>query len=243
MTSISHVRVERLTKVFGKVRALAGVSLELSSGEVLGVMGPNGAGKSTLLGILSLGARPTRGTVYINGETATGSEEELRRGIGLLSHQPMVYPDLTARENLTLFASLYGVAEPEKAVAALEEHLGLGTFAAGRPTRVLSRGQLQRVALARALVATPDLLLLDEPAAGLDSSALTRVEDALGQLTSRGGIAVIVTHEPDVACRMATRAVMMRAGRIAADVPAPGSVGEWRDLYHQTVEKDGQWAS
>ena len=239
-SSIENVRVDGVTKVFGAVRALASASMDVTAGEVVAVMGPNGAGKSTLLSILSLAMRPTRGQVLFNGAPVTWSNTALSGRIGLLSHQPLVYPDLTGRENLTLFARLYGVEDVSQAVALAETELGLNGFGSDRPTRVLSRGQLQRVALARAIISEPDLLLLDEPAAGLDSAAVSRISGVLDRLLSRGGMAVIVTHEPDVAAEVATRAVMVKRGAIVTDSKAPESAAGWRKLYTETVEGGGR---
>ncbi len=233
--TITKIAIECVTKVFGAVRALAEARLEISPGEIVAVMGPNGAGKSTLLAILSLTMRPTRGEVRVNDETVSSSATELRARIGLLSHHPLVYPDLTARENLLLFARLYDLADPVAATARVEDDLGLAGFAADRPTRVLSRGQLQRVSLARALVTQPDLLLLDEPAAGLDTEAVGRIDQLLRGITERGGMAVLVTHEPTVASRVATRAVMLRQGAIVKDISAPEDSSRWRNLYDSTV--------
>jgi heme exporter protein A len=231
-----RLQVAGLTKVFGAVRALFGVGFEARRGDVIAVMGGNGAGKSTLLSILSLAARPTRGTVSFDGRPAEPGDPAVRARIGLLSHQPLVYPDLTGRENLLLFAGLYGLPDPAGAVADVERRLGLAAFVADRPTRVLSRGQLQRVALARALIHSPPLLLLDEPAAGLDSAAVSRIEECLGEHAGRGGVAVMVTHEPELAARTASRALMLAAGRLAADVPAPRGADGWRELYRSVVE-------
>jgi heme exporter protein A len=237
---IEKVSVAKVTKVFGAVRALASATLEVKTGEVVAVMGPNGAGKSTLLSILSLAMRPTRGQVLFNGAPARWANTELSGRIGLLSHQPLVYPDLTGRENLKLFARLYGIKNVSEAVASVEAELGLEEFSSDRPTRVLSRGQLQRVALARAIVSDPDLLLLDEPAAGLDSAAVTRISSVLERLLAQGGMAVIVTHEPDVAASIATRAVMVQKGVVVTDREAPENAAGWRELYVETVEGGGQ---
>jgi len=228
-----------VTKVFGPVRALASVSFELGPGDSVAVMGPNGAGKSTLLALLSLATRPTRGRVLFGGEPGRTGGPDVRARIGLLSHDPLVYPDLTGRENLVLFARLHGVADPSARAADLEEELALGGFAADRPVRALSRGQLQRVALARALVGSPDLLLLDEPAAGLDTAAVSRIEEALLAHRERGGISVLVTHEPDLAARIAGRAIVLMAGRVAVDAPAPEGAAAWREMYVEAVEGGG----
>lgn len=231
----SVVAVEGAVKVYGAVRALAGVTLRLAGGDVAAVMGANGAGKSTLLSILSLTARPTRGTVSFDGAPVGFGDPGARRRIGLLSHEPLLYGDLTGLENLRLFASLYGVDAP-RAIASLVDRFGLGAFASDRPVRVLSRGQLQRVALARALVGEPGLLLLDEPAAGLDTAAVDGIAQALAAHRAEGGLAVVVTHEPELAARVATRAIVMRDGRVFADEPAPGSAEAWRALYRRAAE-------
>jgi len=242
MSQLSSIRLTNVSKVYGAVRALAAVSLEVGGGEVLAVMGPNGAGKSTLLSILALTARPSHGTVELDGTPVKRSDPAVRRRIGLLSHQPLVYPDLSGRENLTLFARLYGVADPGRAVHRVAEQLALSAGLLDRVVRVLSRGQVQRVALARALISEPDLLLLDEPASGLDTAATGRIEAALDAQRERGGAAVVVTHEPELAARVATRAAIFRRGRVVADRAAPrdDDGNGWRELYHGALESSGE---
>lgn len=235
MGLISKIKVEDATKLFGRVRALAGVSLSIESGEAAAVMGGNGAGKSTLLSLLSLSSKPSRGKVLFN-DTEPSKIENVRGRIGLLAHDPMVYPDLSAKENLFFFAGLLGVEDVERAVQKQVTDLAIHDFFDDRPCRVLSRGQLQRVSLARALLAEPDLLLLDEPAAGLDSRAVSRIEKAVVDLRDRGGMAVVVTHEPEVAFRIATRAVMLRRGKVVTDEPSPQDAAGWRSLYFTAQE-------
>ncbi|MBW2277099.1 MAG: ATP-binding cassette domain-containing protein [Deltaproteobacteria bacterium] len=238
--TITSVRAEKLTKLFGPVGALRALDVEVKAGEVLAVMGPNGAGKSTLLGLLSLTTRPTRGRVLIDDRPARPSDPELRRRIGLLSHQPLVYPDLTGHENLVLFAKLHQLDDPDRSATAAAERFAPEGFFADQPARVLSRGQLQRLALARALLAEPDLLLLDEPAAGLDANAVQRIEQALATHRDQGRVAVLVTHEPELAAAVATRALLLSRGRIAADEPAPEDASGWRDLYISALGGGGR---
>ncbi|MDJ0766059.1 MAG: ABC transporter ATP-binding protein [Myxococcota bacterium] len=233
------MRVHNVTKVFDTVRALNRVSFEISAGDVAAVMGPNGAGKSTLTHVLSLRTRPTRGDVMVNGVAADAGDPFVAARIGLLSHHPLVYPDLTCRENLLFFASLCGIEHPREVVAGLEQQLDLAAFAGDRATQVLSRGQLQRVALARSLLSNPDLLLLDEPAAGLDHDAVTRIKGVLDALVARNGMAVVVTHNPEFAAQVASRALMMRRGQIVADVPTPGSASDWTSLYRAAIGREG----
>jgi heme exporter protein A len=232
---LESVAVEKVFKLFGPVRALAGVDLRLAAGDAVTVMGENGAGKSTLLAILSLTARPTRGAISFDGAPVRFGDPAARRLVGLLSHQPLLYGDLTGAENLRLFASLYGV-DPGPAVRAVSARLGLDGFAVDRPVRVLSRGQLQRVALARALVSAPRLLLLDEPAAGLDRAAIDGIAEALAAHRADGGIAMVVTHEPELAARVATRALILRGGRVTADRESPGGADAWRALYREAAD-------
>jgi heme exporter protein A len=235
--AIERVAIEDLSKVFGPVRALRRVGLELRAGDSVAVMGPNGAGKSTLLAILSLTTRPTSGRLLFDDRPARPSDPQLRSRLGLLSHQPMVYPDLTGLENLRLFARLYGVAEPDREVSRQVEQLGLGSYVADRVVRVLSRGQLQRIALARAMLGRPDLLLLDEPAAGLDREAVRRIARAIGAHRERGGIAVTVTHEPELASEVADRAVMLARGEVVSDESSPGGADDWRELYGRCADQ------
>ena len=232
---LNSIAVRGATVVYGAVRALADLSVEIEPGDAVAVMGPNGAGKSTLLGLLSLEQRPTRGEVRINDRPAREIEPELRGKIGLLTHSPLVYPDLTVKENLELFARLAGLDDPAAAASAAARDVGIGELAATRTARVLSRGQLQRLSLARATLADPDLLLLDEPAAGLDSEAVGRIGDMLERLLRRGGMAVVVTHDPEVAASVANRALLLRGGRVVERGPSPGDGAAWRALYETTV--------
>ncbi|MDH4349508.1 MAG: ABC transporter ATP-binding protein, partial [Gemmatimonadota bacterium] len=151
-----------LTRSYGAVRALRGVDLTLAPGDVLLVLGPNGAGKSTLLRTLAGLLRPQAGTVAVRGRTLSGDDPDARRPIGLLSHQSLLYDELSLLENLVLAGRLYDVPEPEHHARAALAAQGLSDRAGDRP-RQLSRGMLQRAAIARALLHQPALLLLDEP--------------------------------------------------------------------------------
>ncbi len=235
MTAISRIDIENATKLFGRVRALSKVSFSLQSGEVAAVMGGNGAGKSTLLGLIALSQKPTHGRILFN-ENPVEEASALRGRIGFLAHDPMLYPDLTAEENLLFFARLLGLPNPKQSAAQQIDEMALSEFLRDRPCRALSRGQLQRVSLARALLAAPDVLLLDEPAAGLDSKAVDRIEKAVTALAARGGMAVVVTHEPEVAASIATRAVMLRRGKVVEDTKAPSSADGFRELYFKSQE-------
>jgi heme exporter protein A len=209
----TKVTTRGLTKVYGPTRALAGVDVELGAGEVTVVEGPNGSGKSTLLAILAQLARPTRGEVRYGDLDGKRAGDALRGKVGVLAHAAMLYPDLTGRENLVLFAEMYGLPVPEKRVRELAERFELEKFQ-DRVARTYSRGQLQRVSLARALLHEPRLLLLDEPSTGLDSRAVDLLADAVKAERERGAIVALVTHDADFAKRIGDRRVRLTRGRI-----------------------------
>jgi ABC-type multidrug transport system ATPase subunit len=207
------VELRGVTKTFGPVRALVGVSCTFASGCVTIVEGPNGSGKSTLLGIVGTLTRPTTGTVS-HGDLGV-ERQEVRRSLGWLGHDSLCYPDLSGRENIELAARLFG-CDPGAAFASAAARFELGAFV-DRPARTYSRGQRQRVALARALVHGPRLLLLDEPTAGLDGVGVERLGAVVREEAARGAIVVVVTHDPGFAQRVGERRVTLERGRIAAE--------------------------
>jgi heme exporter protein A len=212
-----RVETKGLTKVYGPTRALSGIDASFTAGTVTSVEGPNGSGKSTLLSLLALIAKPTRGTIRFGERDAT-KLPGLRRHIGVLAHAAMVYPDLNAYENLSLFAKLHALPV-DRTLDRERERFGLGAWA-GRPARTYSRGQLQRVALARALLHEPTLLLLDEPSTGLDAASNERLIEAVKIERARGAIIVLVTHDQAFSEQVADRRLRLAQGRVA-DSSAP----------------------
>jgi ABC-type multidrug transport system ATPase subunit len=210
---LERVRTTELVKVYGHTRALAGVSVSLEAGEVTVIEGPNGSGKSTLVSILAQLSEPTAGRIFYGKKEARQIKRAVRGLIGVLAHAPMLYPELSGRENLALFADLYGVARPKKRIDELIERFEIGPFFE-RPVRTYSRGQLQRVALARALLHEPELLLLDEPSTGLDVDASERLIEAVLTERERGAVVVVVTHDAAFADRVADRRVRLSRGRV-----------------------------
>jgi heme exporter protein A len=203
--------------MFGPTRALSGVDLTLEAGLVTVVEGPNGAGKSTLLDILSLLSRPTRGRLFFGDHDAWQQRAALRGSLGVLAHAPMLYPDLSGRENLELFAAMYGVRAGR--VDEFGERFEARSFWE-RPTRTYSRGQLQRVALARALLHAPRLILLDEPSTGLDLRATTQLVAAVAAERARGAIVALITHDQALVERVADRRVRLARGRVEQEPAA-----------------------
>lgn len=209
------VKAEGLTKLFGSTRALAGVDLTFNSGTVTAIEGHNGSGKSTLVNILSLIMRPSRGLVRYGSLTAKDNANEIRKGVGLLSHSSMLYPDLTGRENLHLFGALYDVPNISQRVGEMAQRFETKSFL-DRTVRTYSRGQSQRVALSRALLHAPRLLLLDEPTTGLDEAAHKRFVQTIRDEKARGTIVVLVTHDAELAKELADKRVKLERGRLAA---------------------------
>ncbi len=209
------VTARGLVKVYGPTRALAGVDITLAAGCVTSIEGPNGSGKSTLLGLLALLARPTRGAIRYGAHDAEHGGPALRARIGVLAHAAMIYPDLTGRENLRLFAELHGLADRGARIAAILARFEVGAFV-DRPARTYSRGQLQRVALARALVHAPRLLLLDEPSTGLDAPSVERLARTVAEERARGTIVALVTHDEPLAARLADVRIRLERGRVVA---------------------------
>lgn len=209
----SRVEVERVSLAYGPTRALTNVSVAFDAGTVSTLEGPNGAGKSTLLNVLATVVRATSGAVRYGEYELPEDRSLVRPSIGLVAHDALVYPDLTGRESLALFARWYRVEDERAAIEKVVETYALQSFV-DRPVRTLSRGQLQRVALARATVHDPSLLLFDEPTTGLDHASTERVASAIGAARERGCVVIVVTHDRPLAERVADRRVFLQRGRI-----------------------------
>ena len=200
-----------LSKRFGDRLAVEDVSFELPQGAFLSVFGPNGAGKTTLLRLLATLARPSAGTLSIAGVDALEQPEQVRALIGVVSHAPMLYPDLTALENLVFYARLYGVEDPEARSLQLLDAVGM-KHRRYDTVSTFSRGMTQRVAIARALVNDPYLVLLDEPYSGLDPHAVEVLDDLIaGQ--REGRTFCMVSHDRERGYESCTHALIMREGR------------------------------
>jgi heme exporter protein A len=225
------LQLEGLARHYGEREALSDVSLSLSTGQTLVVFGPNGAGKTTLLRVLATLLRPHAGDVRVLGSSLPDDAWAVRGRVGLLGHEPLLYRELTARENLRFHARLHGVGadrvEELLATVALSER-------ADEPLKTLSRGMVQRAAVARATLHDPELLLLDEPRANLDPAASELVEPLIGAGSGPSGLRtrVISSHDPAGGLREADIVLGLRDGRVAL-LRAAGDVGpeEIVELY------------
>ncbi len=217
------IRVEDLWRSYQMgeqvVHALHGVSETIEDGEHVAIMGPSGSGKSTLLNLLGCLDSPTRGRYFLAGEDVAGLPEdalaEIRlRHIGFIFQSFHLVPRLTALENVALPLVFAGKDPQQRSAQALEalDSVGLSDRASHKPSE-LSGGEKQRIAIARATIMGPDLLLADEPTGNLDSRSGGHVLDLLGDLHSAGHTLIVVTHDPNVACR-ADRVLLVRDGEI-----------------------------
>ena len=221
------VELRGLARYFGERTALRDVSVQVAQGTTLAVLGRNGAGKSTLLRILAALLRPHSGDVLVFGEPLPRRAFAVRSRLGLLAHEPLLYRELTGRENLRYHAQLHRVDEArvEEVLAAVEMDRR-----ADEPVRLLSRGMVQRLAVCRAVLHRPGLLLLDEPRANLDPAASELVEPLIGRAS--GVTRVLTSHDPRAALAEADLVLALRDGR-SAFVGDPAQVGDdrLRELY------------
>lgn len=213
------IRVEGVTKKFGKTKALDNVSQQISSGEVVVVIGPSGSGKSTFLRCLNLLEEPTEGHIYFEGSDITNPSvniNKLRQKMGMVFQQFNLFPHMTIMKNLTLAPmKLLGKSKAEAEEKALEllDRVGLKDRAEAYPTQ-LSGGQKQRIAIVRALCMEPDVMLFDEPTSALDPEMVGEVLEVMRSLAKENMTMVVVTHEMGFAREVASRVIFMESGHI-----------------------------
>jgi heme exporter protein A len=208
----AHVEVQGLGKTIDERTVLHDITFAITPGRYVALLGANGAGKSTLLKILATLTPPTGGKLHLFGENATRNLNAVRARIGLIGHQSMLYHDLSARENLEFFGRLYGVKNVTHRAMELLETLGLAQRAEDC-VKTFSRGMTQRVSIARALMHNPDLLLADEPFAGLDAPSVAAVEEVLSTLHRAGKTIILANHDIAQSLHLAQHAIVLRRGR------------------------------
>jgi heme exporter protein A len=209
------IEVNHLTKRFGPKIVLRSLDFRVEAGEFVALLGPNGAGKTTFLRILASLSRPSMGEVRVAGYRLPEQAAAVRQRLGVVSHQPLLYGDLTAEENLRFYARLYNVGNLKQQVDAALDLVGL-TPRRGDLVRTFSRGMQQRLAIGRAMLHHPDVLLLDEPHTGLDQDACDMLDGVLRAVTSHGQTVVMTSHDLARAADLALRFDVLSRGKITA---------------------------
>lgn len=230
------IEARAISKTYGYTFALRKLDLSVTRGECVALLGANGSGKSTLLRLLTGLSRPTAGTLTIGGWEIPREANAMRAQLGVVSHKPLLYDNLTARENLRFFARMYNLPsdDAEQRIAALLERVGLARRA-NDLLRTYSRGMQQRLSIARALLHNPDILLLDEPHTGLDRDGSTLLDTILQEAHADKRTILIATHELERAATLATRIVILARGTLVYDTPAAGFDGERLALQYAAV--------
>jgi len=229
------IHASKLVKAFGRRPVLRGVDLDVPAGQSVALFGPNGAGKTTLIRIIAGLSKLTSGRVQLGGQDVQKAGPGLRRYVGFVSHNPLVYDSLTAEENLIFFGRMYEVPQLDARIVQVLEQVGL----AGRRkdvVRTYSRGMIQRLAIARAILHDPPILLLDEPDTGLDQQAADMLRSLLVELGSSDRTVLLTTHNLERGIEWADRALILNGGRVRFDAATQelGSA-EFRRIYTETV--------
>ena len=212
------VRAASLGVILDERPVLRDITLEIARGELVALLGANGAGKSTLLRALSM-LIAHEGRLDLFGQQVTKDQPDLRRRIGLIAHQSMLYRDLSPRENLVFFGRLYGVADPHRRAEQLLQDVNLA-HRGNDAVRTLSRGMMQRVSIARSLMHEPDLLLADEPFEGLDAPSTCSLQELLARLADQGRTVLFSTHDVRQGLALGRRMLVLRRGRLVVDQPS-----------------------
>lgn len=209
------IKVRKLVKRFGLKTVLKGMDFSVEEGEFVALIGPNGAGKTTFLRILASLARPSMGTVNVAGYSLPKEAADVRRRLGVVSHQPLLYVDLTAAENLKFYGGMYNLRNLSTRIDEVLEMIGL-TNRRDDLVRTYSRGMQQRLAIGRAVLHDPNVILFDEPYTGLDQDASSMLDDVLRTVAARGRTVVMTSHDLARTEDLATRFDVLSRGKIAA---------------------------
>jgi heme exporter protein A len=211
------IRIRGLEKSFGSHRVLRGIDLDVAQGDCLALIGPNGAGKTTLLRILATLSRPNAGSIQLDGIDLNADAQASRRRIGFLSHQPLLYSDLTAEENLRFYGQMYDVPDRGKRISEMLDRVGLENSRHDL-VRTFSRGMRQRLSIARALMHNPPVLLMDEPYTGLDQQASKMLDEILQNVGVDAHTVILTTHDLEHGWQISNRIAMLIDGKLASNV-------------------------
>jgi len=226
------IDIRGLSKAFGRRRALHELDLQVPWGTVLTVLGPNGSGKTTLLRVLATLARADAGSVKVAGWDIDRDSQLVRRTIGVVTHDALLYDDLTGLENLKLAGKLFGLSDTEGRIDSVSQQLGIGERLDQR-VGTLSHGWKKRFSIARALLHDPYILLMDEPESGLDQQALTGLEHILRDASRPFRTVVMTTHSLERGLALGDRLAILAGGRVAYEnsTDASHDIEELRRIY------------
>jgi len=234
LTTDVALEVRDLSRTFGVRKALNKVDFDLPDGAFLSVFGPNGAGKTTLIKVLTTVTAPSKGTAKVCGLDVVQDAVGLREKIGLISHNPLLYPDLSAEENLQFFAEMYGISEAQDRVRELLVSVELDHRRMDL-VRTFSRGMLQRLSIARALLHRPEVLFLDEPYSGLDPHAMDILDGLIAQIRSEHTF-VMISHDLDKGLELCSHALILAKGKVVLfDAKENIEAEEFKATYRSTV--------
>jgi heme exporter protein A len=209
------IKVNKLVKRFGSKVVLRSLDFAVGAGEFVALLGPNGAGKTTFLRILASLSRPVMGSVHIAGYRLPQQAAAVRRRLGVVSHLPLLYGDLTGEENLRFYGRMYAVPGIEERISEVLEIVGLAKRRRDL-VRTFSRGMQQRLAIGRAVLHDPEVMLFDEPHTGLDQDACEMLDTVLREVAARGRTVVMTSHDLARAADLATRFDVLSRGKIVA---------------------------
>jgi heme exporter protein A len=230
------IQIEGLVKSYGSNMVLRGMDLHVQPGEFVTLVGPNGAGKTTLMRIVATLLKPTSGGVKVGGWPIPDHADKVRHHIGYVTHQSLLYNDLTAAENLSFFTRLYNLDNKEARIKEALKNVGLAARQRD-PVRSFSRGMTQRLTLARATLHEPDILLLDEPYTGLDQDASMLLDGLLTRESERGRTIFMITHDLTRGLNLCDRIAILSRGKIALAVDRESlTPAEFLDLYSEETK-------
>lgn len=233
------IEVRRLTKRFGLKTVLKDLDFHVQAGEFVALLGPNGAGKTTFLRILASLSRPAIGEIRIAGFRLPQQATAIRHILGVVSHQPLLYGDLTAEENLQFYGKMYGISLPEKRIREVLDLVGL-SLRSRDLVRTFSRGMQQRLAIGRAVLHDPEVMLLDEPHTGLDQDASIMLDGVLREVAARGRTVVMTSHDLARAADLASRFDVISRGKIVASAGrAEMSAERLPVFYREAISETG----
>lgn len=229
------ITVKKLVKRFGLKTVLRGLDFEVQPGEFVALLGPNGAGKTTFLRILASLSRPSLGNVTVAGYQLPNEAAAVRARLGVVSHLPLLYGDLTAEENLRFYGRMYNISDLEPRITEVLEMVGLDNRRRDL-VRTFSRGMQQRLAIGRAVLHDPDVMLFDEPYTGLDQDASSMLDEVLKTVAAKGRTVVMTSHDLVRAEDLATRFDILSRGVIAASTTREGlSQGNLLSFYKEAL--------